>query len=169
MIQTAHDVERVLAALPPHRLRKLHMEFPDIRSLYGTGVQSASEYSGASSGVNLENFTDLDTLIVHCGPIVEDVSRLRETLASWNPTRASSQNLILYTTMYGVWEGLWGDEHSDIFHEYAEVVEETSCVGSFPLDIVDMVVQVLANTRPGIKQDPRIFSSRYVSAILCIH
>ena len=124
-MHTPHGLETVLAALPTGRLRRFHLEFLDVRRLDGTGAQFGLVNLGRVSGVNLARFTHLDTLIVHCGPMIEDVHRLRETVASWWSTMAASQKLILYTAMCGVWEGLWGGGDLEILHKYADVVEET--------------------------------------------
>lgn len=129
-MQAAHGVESVLDALPPNRLRKLHLEFLDLHRIDLIGTQVDPTATNGNSGVNLSKFTDLDTLIVQCRPMIEDVNRLQETLASWKPIRVSSRTLMLYTTMQGVWESLWEGGDLEMSRRYADVVEEAS-TGSF--------------------------------------
>ena len=143
-MQATHGVESMLEALPPNRLRKLHLEFLDLHRIALIDTQVDPTATNGNGGVNLSKFTDLDTLIIQCRPMIEDVNRLHETLASWKPMRVSSRTLTLYTTMRGVWEGLWEGGDHEMSRRYADVVEETS-TGPFSPSIHDVLILGVTN------------------------
>ena len=132
LIQAAHGAKSLLDALPPNRLQKFHLEFLDLRRADLTGPQADPTTASGSGEIDLRKFTNLHTLIVRCRPIIEDDYRLRETIASWKPTEVSFRTLILYTSMQGIWEGLWGDGDLEMSRIFADIVEET-CAGQFNL------------------------------------